>query len=226
MEINKTLLKVCGIRSVEEMEELKELDIDYIGCIFAESPRRVNIEVSSQIVQLAHKNGKKVVGVFVNAMIRDVVRIVEALKLDVVQLHGNETAEYCEELKKAFERIYKNHLNELENETKNIRNKTKIWKTFKVEDKLPNINDYKSLIEYPLFETKGEKAGGNGEIFDWKILKGVNPYSFVLAGGISPKNIEVALFYKPAVVDVNSKVEINDRKDRKLVEEVIKVVKS
>lgn len=81
MEKNKTLLKICGIRSVEEMEELKGLDIDYIGCIFAKSPRQVNIEVASQITKIAHKNGKKVVGVFVNTMIRDIVRIVETLRL-------------------------------------------------------------------------------------------------------------------------------------------------
>ena len=221
MEKNKTLLKICGIRSVEEIEELKGLDIDYIGCIFAKSPRQVNIEVASQITKIAHKNGKKVVGVFVNAMIRDIVRIVETLKIDVVQLHGNETAEYCEELGKALERIHKNYLNNLKNDVKSIKDKTAIWKSFAVKNKLPNINDYKSFIEYPLFETKGDKAGGNGKTFDWKTLEEVSPYSFILAGGISTENVEAAMSYRPAVVDVNSKVEIDDRKNKKLVEKEI-----
>ena len=56
MEKNKTLLKICGIRSIEEMDELKGLNIDYVGCIFAKSPRQVNIEIASQIVKIAHKN--------------------------------------------------------------------------------------------------------------------------------------------------------------------------
>nr|WP_314079350.1 phosphoribosylanthranilate isomerase [uncultured Leptotrichia sp.] len=226
MEKNKTLLKICGIRSVEEMEELKGLDIDYVGCIFAKSPRQVNIEIASQIVKIVHKNEKKVVGVFVNAMIRDIVRIVETLKIDVVQLHGNETAEYCEELRKALERIHKNYLNDLKNDVKSIKDKTVIWKSFAVKNKLPNINDYKSFIEYPLFETKGEKAGGNGKTFNWQILKEVSPYSFILAGGISTENVEAAISYRPAVVDVNSKVEIDNRKNKKLVEKIIEIVKS
>lgn len=226
MEKNKTLLKICGIRSIEEMDELKGLNIDYVGCIFAKSSRQVNIEIASQIVKIAHKNEKKVVGVFVNAMIRDIVRIVETLKIDVVQLHGNETAEYCEELGKALERIHKNYLNDLKNDVKSIKDKTVIWKSFAVKNKLPNINDYKSFIEYPLFETKGEKAGGNGKTFNWQILKEVSPYSFILAGGISTENVEAAISYRPAVVDVNSKVEIDNRKNKKLVEKIIEIVKS
>ena len=109
---------------------------------------------------------------------------------------------------------------------KSIKDKTAIWKSFAVKNKLPNINDYKSFIEYPLFETKGDKAGGNGKTFDWKTLEEVSPYLFILAGGISTENVEAAMSYRPAVVDVNSKVEIDDRKNKKLIEKIIKIVKS
>ena len=54
----------------------------------------------------------------------------------------------------------------------------------------------------------------------------MSPYSFILAGGISTENVEAAISYRPAVVDVNSKVEIDNRKNKKLVEKIIEIVKS
>ena len=64
MEAKVIKLKVCGIRSIEEIEELKSLDIDYFGCIFAKSPRQVSVELAREITEIAHKAGKKTVGVF------------------------------------------------------------------------------------------------------------------------------------------------------------------
>lgn len=219
---NTTKLKVCGIRSITEINELKTLDIDYFGCIFAESQRQVDNELAAKITRIAHRHGKKTVGVFVNAMIENVVKIVEETDIDVIQLHGDESVEYCMELTQKLEKLYEKNCFR---KRKNFPAKTKLWKVFGVTDELPNIADYKPYIEYPLFDAKGENRGGNGIVFDWSILKKLDKYSFVLAGGLSIENIQKALEYKPAILDINSKVEVNNRKSKKLVENVVNLVK-
>ena len=193
-------LKICGIRSMEEILELAELDIDYFGCIFAKSPRQVSVDLAKKITETAHKYNKKTVGVFVNSSADEIREIRNAVKLDVIQLHGDETPDFCKKLGGI------------------------IWKVFRVFDKIPDILPYKEYIEYPLFDTKGKEHGGNGIVFDWDILEKLN-YPYILAGGLSEKNIKDALKYNPAVLDVNSRVEINNRKDKKLILDIINIVK-
>lgn len=193
-------LKICGIRSIEEILELAELDIDYFGCIFANSPRQVSVELAKKITETAHKYNKKTVGVFVNSSADEIREIRSAVKLDVIQLHGDETPEFCKKLGGT------------------------IWKVFRVFDEIPDITPYRDYIEYALFDTKGKDYGGNGIIFDWSILKNLD-FPYVLAGGLSKENIKNALKYNPAVLDVNSKAEINNRKDKNLILDIIDIVK-
>ena len=207
-------LKICGIRSVDEIMELKNLNIDYFGCIFAKSPREISIELASKITNISHRNNKKTVGVFVNEIIENIVNTVIETKIDRVQLHGNETPEYC-----------KNLLKEIENINKKFNIKTKLRKSFFIKNELPNLTPYLPYIEYPLFDTKGENKGGNGTVFDWNILKNLDSQKFILAGGLSTKNIFDALKFSPTILDVNSKVEINNRKSKQLIKEIINIVK-
>ena len=95
-----------------------------------------------------------------------------------------------------------------------------------MKDSLPEIKEYNKYIEFPLFDAKGVNAGGNGIVFDWNILSNMEEYSFILAGGLEKENIAEALSYSPAILDVNSKVEINNRKNRKLIEEVISKIRN
>ena len=158
---------------------------------------------------------KKTVGVFLDDKIENIVDIIKKTDIDTVQLHGGETPEYCEEL----------YL-KLEEYEKEYNKKIKIWKVFSVKDSLPEIKEYSKYIEFPLFDAKGVNAGGNGIIFDWSILNSMEKCSFILAGGLEKENIAEALSYSPAILDVNSKVEINNRKNRKLIEEVISEIKN
>ena len=193
-------LKICGIRSMEEILELAELDIDYFGCIFAKSPRQVSVDLAKKITETAHQYNKKTVGVFVNSSVDEIREIRNTAKLDIIQLHGDESPDFCKKLGGT------------------------IWKVFRVFDKIPDILPYKEYIEYPLFDTKGKEHGGNGIVFDWSILENLN-YPYILAGGLSEKNIKDALKYNPAVLDVNSRVEINNRKNKKLILDIINIVK-
>lgn len=193
-------IKICGIRSIEEVHELSDLDIDYFGCIFAESPRQVSIDLAKKISETAHEKGKKTVGVFVNSTVEEITKIRDIANLDVIQLHGDESPEFCKKLK------------------------GKIWKVFRVYDELPDISPYFDYIEFPLFDTKGKDYGGNGISFNWDILKNAD-YPFILAGGLSNDNIKKALKYNPVIFDINSKVEINNRKDKNLILKIIDIIK-
>ena len=177
--MEKTALKICGIRSLEEIEDLKELSIDYFGCIFTEkSPRYISYELAREIAIIVHQAHKKVVGVFLDASIKSILQAIEDVQIDVVQLHGNETPEYCQQLFFSLEK-YKDK-------------EIKIWKAFPVKDTLNSLP----------------------------------AKSFILAGGIDKENICKALSFSPSVLDVNSKVETNNRKNRKLIEEIILKIKS
>jgi phosphoribosylanthranilate isomerase len=193
-------LKICGIRSMDEILELADLNIDYFGCIFAKSPRQVTVELAKNITETAHKYNKKTVGVFVNSSLEDIKKIRDIVKFDAVQLHGDESPEFCRKLGGT------------------------IWKVFRVFDEIPDIDPYKEYIEYPLFDTKGKDYGGNGIIFNWDILKDIT-YPYILAGGLSDENIKSALKYSPAVLDVNSKVEKDNRKNKDLISNIINVIK-
>ena len=214
MENKKVLLKICGIRSQQEMEELVSLDIDYFGCIFAsKSPRKVTIELATVNSQIAHSANKKVVGVFVNESVDNIVNTAITANLDAVQLHSDEDIEFVKQLHSYFE-IIKSKTG------KNI----KIWKVLRIDDYIPDFEEFKPYIEYILFDAKGKDLGGNGISFDWAILENID-FPFILAGGLSKENITTALNYHPSILDVNSKVEINNKKSKHLIEEIISIIR-
>jgi phosphoribosylanthranilate isomerase len=214
MENKKVLLKICGIRSQQEMEELVNLNIDYFGCIFASnSPRKVTIELATVNSQIAHSTNKKVVGVFVNESVDNIVNTAITANLDAVQLHSDENIEFVKQLHSYFE-IIKSKTG------KNI----KIWKVLRIDDYIPDFEEFKPYIEYILFDAKGKDLGGNGISFDWAILENID-FPFILAGGLSKENITTALNYHPSILDVNSKVEINNKKSKHLIEEIISIIR-
>ena len=214
MENKKVLLKICGIRSQQEMEELVNLNIDYFGCIFASnSPRKVTIELATINSQIAHSANKKVVGVFVNESVDNIVNTAITANLDAVQLHSDEDIEFVKQLHSYFE-IIKSKTG------KNI----KIWKVLRIDDYIPDFEEFKPYIEYILFDAKGKDLGGNGISFDWAILENID-FPFILAGGLSKENITTALNYHPSILDVNSKVEINNKKSKHLIEEIISIIR-
>ena len=200
--MEKTALKICGIRSLEEIQDLKDLPIDYFGCIFApRSPRCVSEALAKEITEIAHSEGKQTVGVFVNASLEQIADTVNLTGIDVVQLHGEESPDICKMLT-----------------TKGIT----VWKAFSIKDKLLPMEDYLPYMDLPLLDTKGVAEGGNGLVFNWQLLERLTPYSFILAGGISVENVQKALSYQPVIIDVNSKVEQDNRKSRQLIEKLIK----
>lgn len=195
-------IKVCGMRDAENISELVKLKPDYIGFIFyAKSKRFVasfpKVKIPSEI---------KKVGVFVNESIENVLRIIEENKLDAVQLHGNESADYCNQLQNC-------HL-ERNGTVYSEAHPIEIFKAFSVDDDFDfsKTEAYQNVCDYLLFDTKGKEYGGNGVKFNWEVLDnytGKTP--FLLSGGISKVDaLELKKMTHKAFagVDVNSGFEI------------------
>ncbi len=188
-------IKVCGMRESQNILALAELQPDFIGFIFYEKSARFTGEIlDKKTLKNLPKNIQKT-GVFVNESCEKVVEIWKEYDLDFVQLHGNETVEFCENLK-----------------TEGI----KIIKVFSVDSAFDFSETVKfdPVADYFLFDTKADGGyGGHGKTFDWQILTnytGETP--FLLAGGISPENLEDLKEIKNknfVGIDVNSKFEIS-----------------
>lgn len=186
--------KVCGITQLKQLQQLDGLDIDFAGLIFyKDSPRYVGDKIAAADLKNSDFDLKKV-GVFVNADYDEIMQVVEDYGLDVVQLHGDETPELCEELSEEVEVI----------------------KAFKVKDSKMSIDemvaDYDEVCDYYLFDTaSSELEGGTGKQFDWKLLTRAKiEKPFFLSGGIGVDDIaKVKAFKHPDyyAVDINSRVE-------------------
>ncbi len=185
-------LKVCGMKYQENIAEVASLKPDYLGFIFYEKSARF---VQSETPLISNKIKKT--GVFVNASHGYIREQIETHKLEAVQLHGEETPEFCKELTKLNVEIIK---------VFSIKN------TFDFGVLAP----YETVCDYFLFDTKGALPGGNGMVFNWEILKGypsTKPY--FLSGGIGLEQLENIEAFKNSEIakycyalDVNSKFEV------------------
>lgn len=167
--------------------EVSQLLPDYIGFIFWEKSSRY---FDGEIPKI-NKSIKKV-GVFVYATLEEIISKIEKYDLDVIQLHGNESPEFCENLKK-----------------KNIQ----IIKVFSINDDFDfeELKPFENTCDYFLFDTKGKLPGGNGITFNWQILQQYKlTKPFFLSGGIGLDEIEnIKKLNLPIyAIDVNSKFEI------------------
>lgn len=195
-------LKVCGLTKLDQIVELVQMNIDFLGFIFYEkSPRYVlNALTLNEIKSIQHRDK---VGVFVNENIPTILEISEKAGLNYIQLHGDETDFFISELKEK------------------LNQEIKIIKVFRIPIVIPRNEEsqrfFTSLlavqndIDYVLFDTDSKSFGGTGKTFDWQILNELEiniPY--FLSGGISEENIEniKQLELQPFALDINSKVEI------------------
>lgn len=187
-------IKVCGMRESENIKALVALKPDFMGFIFYPKSPRFTGEMLDQELLLNFPAEIKKTGVFVNAETGFILEQVRKYDFQYVQLHGHETPE--------ISRILKD-------------NGVGVIKAFSVDKAFgfSILDQYKDTTDYFLFDTKGEGYGGHGVSFDWRILEKYElDTPFLLAGGISPDNIDHLdiLKDKPlAGIDVNSKFEIS-----------------
>ncbi|MBL4604750.1 MAG: phosphoribosylanthranilate isomerase [Flavobacteriaceae bacterium] len=204
-------LKVCGMKNVENIKSIGDLKPDYMGFIFYERSKR-NFE---GIIPELPKSIKKT-GVFVNEYIEIIVSLVEEYKLEAIQLHGDESVEYVQQLKEGLRQAELDSVSH-KKALRQAQNDIEIIKVFGIKDDFDFgvLKPYENEVDYFLFDTKGKERGGNGTKFDWSVLKKYS-YSkpFFLGGGIGPNDAkEIKRIQNSGLpiyaVDINSKFENN-----------------
>lgn len=151
------------------------LPIDYMGFIFYKPSKRNALGIDTEILFSLPKRIKPV-GVFVDEDIKDVLQITRQYGFKTVQLHGNESPEYCKDLK---------------NEGLEIIKAVRIPEISE-ENVFSELERYHDSIEMFLFDTAGKNPGGNGIKFDWSILEKYNlPIPFLVSGGIGPDDADL-----------------------------------
>ena len=212
-------LKVCGMKYKDNIEQVAVLQPDYLGFIFYDKSARYFDSVIPNIPKSIKK-----VGVFVDADFIDVIKKIKTHNLQAVQLHGEESPEYCLKLKRHYEEkndevisTKKPDCHDFSQKSRNNK-KVEIIKVFSIKDpfNFDDLNPYESVCDCYLFDTKGKLPGGNGYTFDWNILKdytSTKPY--FLSGGIGLNEIEnIKSFIKSDTskhcfsIDVNSQFEM------------------
>jgi phosphoribosylanthranilate isomerase len=191
-----TKIKVCGIKTLEAYERLQELGADYIGFVFAKSKRQVTPE---QAADLGEKkaDGPARVGVFVNETVEGLLHIAEVAGLHVLQLHGDESPEFCRELRQ--------------------RTNLQIWKAWGVhnDERDAMLSAYTDVVDAVLLDNE---RGGTGERFPWDAIPALRAYTqdlpLFIAGGLHPDNVGDLLdAHATDGVDVSSGVETQGVKD-------------
>lgn len=192
--MNELKIKVCGMRDPENISGVVAALPDYMGFIFyPKSKRFVEFEPSMEVLSIVPDSVKKV-GVFVDEAPEKVLEILNSWELNVVQLHGIETPEYCRQIHNSG---------------------ITVFKAFPVDELFDflTLEAYFGVCDFFLFDTKGILPGGTGQKFNWDLLeKYSGKVPFFLSGGIGPDDLEVLRnFEHPRWygIDINSGFEIS-----------------
>ena len=199
-------VKICGIRRAEDIEIVNKYLPDFIGFIFVPASKRY---VEPSVVAELKKNLDpriKTVGVFVNESIEKIREIKKVCSLDVIQLHGEETPQFCEELG------------------------GRIWKAIRVKDEdcVEILDTYAEYTELLLLDTYVDGThGGTGQAFDWDLIEFFSAdYNIGLAGGITRENVlKAKKKVEPELIDVASGSETNGLKNEEKIKDIIQIKK-
>ena len=198
-----TKVKICGLMEPEHVIAAVEAGADAVGFVFAPSRRRIAIEKAKELARFVPDHVMKV-GVFVDPEREELEHIFREVPLDFIQYHGGESPSFIESV--GLPSI-------------------KALSVYGSDD-VEKGNAYPT--EYVLFDTPGiEFKGGSGKVFDWGLVQEDVPRErMILAGGLRVENVKDAIRQvRPFMVDVSSGVEIDKKKDEKLIREFIRAVK-
>mgnify|MGYP000222741637 CR=1 FL=1 len=208
-------IKICGMKYPENIQEIAEFQPDYLGFIFYSISKRYvldeNKEAFSDFIFKGDLRIQKV-GVFVNEEIKNIIHIATAFDINIIQLHGDETPEFCENLKLLD---------------------FKIIKAFGINEDFDFavLGEYSEVCDYFLFDTKSKEFGGTGKHFDWNLLKQYNNSKPIfLSGGLDIVDIQtihdLLKDLNIHALDFNSKLEVDyGLKDVEKCKELISMVK-
>ena len=224
-------VKMCGISNVETIPAIIDAKPDYMGLVFAPSKRQVTVEQAKTLVEELYKQNVvgnnseveqtepvtsldtassetiKTVGVFVNETVENLLKIAEEVKLDVIQLHGDEDESFIQILK----------------EQSNVE----VWKAIQVRSAADAEKWIDSSADMLLFDAyHKDERGGTGEVFDWSSLDEFDR-PFMLAGGIDSTNVARAIrTVRPYGIDISSGIETEGMKDNEKIKAFTNIVRT
>ena len=220
-------VKICGIKNRETIALLKQLPVDYIGFVFADSKRKVTPEQAASLIGALKSADEargtydppETVGVFVNPGMDELRELLSSCRLDVVQLHGSESASFCRDVKDTFG--------------------VKLFKVFSVRNEQDDgrleasFEPYAGVIDALMLDTHDPVyGGGSGKAFRWSVIPKAARWCneqgipLIVAGGLHADNVaELIAEYHPDGVDVSSGVETNGEKDEEKIKQFVGRVK-
>ncbi len=196
-------IKICGIKRLEDIEIVNKYKPDFIGFVFANSKRKVSYNLALNLRKNLSED-ISVVGVFVDADKKEILKLYDDGIIDIAQLHGNEDENYICDLKKK------------------TQNKLKVIKAIEISQNtdLSKYDDYNS--DYLLLDS----GKGSGKTFDWNLIKKDLKKDFFLAGGLNSSNILQAISeFNPYAVDLSSALEVDGFKDENKIKEIMEIIK-
>ncbi|MDU0199975.1 phosphoribosylanthranilate isomerase [Paenibacillus sp. MAH-36] len=210
-------VKICGLQSVEVLKSVIHLPIDHIGLVFAPSKRQVKPDKAAELISYLRNEADHgisvplTVGVFVNPSQEQLKEIMEVAPLDIVQLHSQETPEFCKWVREQFD--------------------VQVFKSVSIsksENKIPSssevaaqLDPYIGSVDAVLLDTFDPVyGGGSGKTFAWDCIPVYQEWArkagvkLLVAGGLQPDNVDQLVeAYRPDGVDVSSGVETDGVKD-------------
>ena len=202
-------IKVCGLKYPGNIKAVAALAPDMMGFIcYAPSPRYID-ELQTEVLNTIDKNILKT-GVFVNESMEAVAAAIEKYNFDAIQLHGNESPAFCAQFK----------------------GKVKVLKAFGMDDSFDFtiLEAYTPAVDVFMFDTKTDKHGGSGQVFNWQVLDNYKlDIPFFICGGLSLANLkDVKAIKHPQFygVDLNSRFETSPGfKDISLLQEAFNILR-
>lgn len=210
-----TRVKICGIKTEEHGLAAAAAGADFMGLVFAPSPRQVNVSEARKIINAVKSAGHTVrtVGVFVNTPPATIISVAGRLDLDWVQLSGDEPPAFCRELGLPVIKVVR---------VSKVYRPTDILKHMEYADRLLGGQEHIFLLD----SNAREKYGGIGKKFDWKQAKSMaERFPVIMAGGLTTENVSQAIeTIHPWGVDVSSGVE--SKRGVKDVEKIHKFIEA
>lgn len=207
-------IKICGMKRLEDIEMANKYKPDYIGFVFAQSPRKVSYEQAKELS--SHLDEDIVpVGVFVDEHMKLIVDLFKDGIIKIAQLHGAEDENYIRNLKdKSIEETGKEisviNAIEISNDAHDFNEKLLKWRD--------SESDYFIL----------DSGKGSGKTFDWSLIDKNSEFfknSIFLAGGLNSENLNLAIEeFNPFAVDLSSSVETDGFKDEEKIREIMDIV--
>jgi phosphoribosylanthranilate isomerase len=199
-------IKICGITKLDQAQAIVQMGVDALGFIcVSSSPRYISPTAIGQITssllsvqpEIARLSELDLIGVFLNSSISEISETVAIAGLNAVQLHGDESPEFCDQVR--------SHLS-------TINPKIKLIKALRVKDQagLEQAHLFSNVVDAILLDAYDpHMAGGTGKTLDWQMLRDFRPTcDWWLAGGLSPENVAEAIaLVRPNGLDVSSGVE-------------------